>query len=553
LQRLRATALIAIYGIVSSAFAQTNEPLQEPPVTAATAPPVLTVVEPKLLLSAADAHAPAAPVEPPAAAAAALNTPGSADEPVTSPEAAPPAAAAAAALNTPGSADEPMTSPEAAPPAGEQHTPDAPMRPAYASVWERIRAGFKLPEIDDPLVRKWESFYAARPEYWQRIAERGKRYLYFIAAEIERRGMPLEIALLPIIESAFNPEALSRARASGIWQFVPATGKIYGLQQNWWLDNRRDVTVATGSALDYLENLHAMFGDWQLALASYNWGEGAVQRAINRNRVKHKPTDYASLTIPTETRNYLPKLQAVKNLIMAPEKFGLGLPEVPDLPYFTTVTTAHQIDVALAARLADVPIEEFKTLNPAHNRPVMAGGGGEQRITLPYDKAESFVINLDAYKLPLVSWRPYQLKTGERLDQVAPRFGIDVDELKRVNGLTGRKKIVPGYTLLVPARGGEARAERIPTAIFRDAPDDGPGLHRVRRGETLTAIAHRYGVTAADLKQLNGLSGNSVAAGHRLRLDDGVSASSGKPKARSKSKSGKRGVKKHPVTPTRKR
>lgn len=496
-------------------------------MTAATAPPVLTVVEPKLLLSAADAHAPAAPVEPPAAAAAALNTPGSADEPVTSPE--------------------------AAPPAGEQHTPDAPMRPAYASVWERIRAGFKLPEIDDPLVRKWESFYAARPEYWQRIAERGKRYLYFIAAEIERRGMPLEIALLPIIESAFNPEALSRARASGIWQFVPATGKIYGLQQNWWLDNRRDVTVATGSALDYLENLHAMFGDWQLALASYNWGEGAVQRAINRNRAKHKPTDYASLTIPTETRNYLPKLQAVKNLIMAPEKFGLGLPEVPDLPYFTTVTTAHQIDVALAARLADVPIEEFKTLNPAHNRPVMAGGGGEQRITLPCDKAENFVLNLDTYELPLVSWRPYQLKTGERLDQVAPRFGIDVDELKRVNGLTGRKKIVPGYTLLVPARGGEARAERIPTAIFRDAPDDGPGLHRVRRGETLTAIAHRYGVTAADLKQLNGLSGNSVAAGHRLRLDDGVSASSGKPKARSKSKSGKRGVKKHPVTPTRKR
>ena len=525
---LRAIALIAICGIVSCAQMQTSNPSKEPPATAAAPPPTIPespVIETAIESIVEPAPAPSAPVALPLAAAAALGIAPTADESITS-------------LEPPPLADEYAAAGLLSP-------------PAYANVWERIRAGFKLPEIDDPLVRKWENFYAVRPEYWQRINERGKRYLYFITAEIERRGMPLEIALLPIIESAYNPTALSRARASGIWQFVPATGKIYGLQQNWWLDNRRDVTVATGSALDYLQRLYQMFGDWQLALASYNWGEGAVQRAINRNRAKHKPTDYASLKIPTETRNYLPKLQAVKNLIMAPEKFGLGLPEVPDLPYFTTVMTARQIDIALAARLADMPIEEFKTLNPAHNRPVMAGGGGEQRITLPYDKAESFVINLDAYKLPLVSWRPYQLKTGERLDQVAPRFGIDVDELKRVNGLTGRKKIVPGYTLLVPARGGEAPAERIPAAIFKDAPDDGPGWHRVRRGETLVAIAHRYGVTAADLKRLNGLSGNSVAAGHRLRLHEGVSAGSGKSKARAKSS--KRGVKKQPVKPTRKR
>lgn len=542
----RAIALIAILGIVSCAQVQTSNPSNEPTPPATAAAPAPTIPEPPVVETAI---APTAePVVEPAIAQTAEPTP----EP-SAPIALPPAAAAALGISP--TADESVTSLEPAPLADAYAAAGELSPPAYANVWERIRAGFKLPEIDDPLVKKWETFYVGRPEYWQRINERGKRYLYFITAEIERRGMPLEIALLPIIESAYNPAALSRARASGIWQFVPATGKIYGLQQNWWLDNRRDVTMATGGALDYLERLYQMFGDWQLALASYNWGEGAVQRAINRNRALNKPTDYASLKIPTETRNYLPKLQAVKNLVMAPEKFGLTLPAVPDIPYFATVTTRHQIDVALAARLADVPIEEFKTLNPAHNRPVMAGGGGEQRITLPYDKAENFVLNLDTYELPLVSWRPYQLKSGERLEQVAPRFGIDVDELKRVNGLTGRKRIVPGHTLLVPARGGEVPAERIPTAIFKDAPNDGPGWHRVRRGQTLTAIAQRYGVTAADLKRLNRLPGNSVAAGHRLRLHDGASAGSGKSKAKAKSKSKSRnhGVKKQPVTPTRKR
>lgn len=523
----RAIALIAIYGVVSCAQVQTINPSKEPTplATAAALPPTIPeppVVEPAIAPTAESAPEPSAPVALPPSVAAALGISPTEDESVTSLEPAPPAnEPAAAGLFSP---------------------------PLYANVWEHIRAGFKLPEIDDPLVRKWENFYAGRPEYWQRINERGKRYLYFITAEIERRGLPMEIALLPIIESAYNPAALSRARASGIWQFVPATGKIYGLQQNWWLDNRRDVTAATGSALDYLERLYKMFGDWQLALASYNWGEGAVQRAINRNRALIKPTDYASLKIPTETRNYLPKLQAVKNLVMAPEKFGLTLPAVPDVPYFATVTTRRQIDVALAARLAGMSLDDFRTLNPAHNRPVMAGEG-EQRINLPYDKTESFAINLDAYRLPLVNWRPYQLKSGERLEQVAPRFGIDVDELKRVNGLTGRKRIMPGYTLLVPTGSNEATAGPIPTSMFREAPADGPGWHRVHRGETLLAIAHRYGTTATELKRLNHLSGNTVSRGHRLRLNDGVSAGSGK----SKSRSGMRGVKKRPVTPARKR
>jgi membrane-bound lytic murein transglycosylase D len=396
----------------------------------------------------------------------------------------------------------------------------------FANVWLRIRAGFALPTIDDALVRKWESFYAGRADYWQRITERSKRYLYYITREIERRGMPLEIALLPVIESAYNPEALSRARALGIWQFIPATGKLYGLQQNWWLDNRRDVSVATMSALDYLEKLHVLFGDWQLALAAYNWGEGAVQRAIARNRARHLPTDYASLKIPGETRNYLPKLQAVKNIILDPDRFGLPLPDVPDAPYFVTVTTDRQIDIALAAKLADMPLDEFKSLNPQHNRPVIASDG-EQRINLPYDKAETFVMNLDSYRQPLLSWRPYQVKIGEGLDKIAPQFGIDLDELKRVNGLTGRKRITPGFTLLVPAKSGFA-PDALPTAAFKEAPADLPAWHKVRRGETLQQIADRYGLTLGELKRVNALSRNAVPAGRRLRLTEGAPSAGSK-------------------------
>ena len=539
MQRLRAVALIAIHGIVSTAFAQANDPPQEPP-THAIARPAPPIVEPEI--------APSDSTLPPLAVKTEI-VPSAAGVPepavVTEPAAAEPPAQPSSPRG-----DE-SAAPEAGPVPEELTIPYAtPIASAHADVWERIRAGFKLPDIDDSLVRKWEAFYAARPDYWQRITERSKRYLHFIATQLERRNMPLEIALLPFIESAYNPEALSRARASGLWQFVPATGKDYGLKQNWWLDDRRDVTVATAGALDYLRKLHGMFGDWQLALASYNWGEGSVQRAINRNIAANRPVDYASLKVPNETRNYLPKLQAVKNLIMAPEKFGLSLPVVPDRPYFTTVTMARQIDVALAARLAGMPVEDFKILNPAHNRPVMAGEG-EQRITLPFDKAEGFVMNLDAYQLPLVSWRPYQLRTGERLDQVAPRFGIDLDELKRVNGLTGHKRIVPGHALLVPTRPGEAPVHLVP-AMFKEAPNDIPNWHRARRGESLLSIAQRYGVDPAELKRLNGLTDKrAIGAGHRIRLHDGVNAALGKSKSRFKS--ARHGVKKQVLVRARKR
>jgi membrane-bound lytic murein transglycosylase D len=515
---LRAIALISFCGFVMPASGQDSQPTTD----TIAKPPDSTAIPP-------------APATPPAAldpipeAPPAPETPVPAAEPVADPtvgEQANPPQPAAPDNDTPAENLLNVTDAPAVQ-AADGHTV-LQSKPAFGNVWDHIRAGFKMPTIADPLVTKWENFYAGRPEYWERINERSKRYLHFIAKEIERRGMPLEIALLPVIESAFNPEALSRARAVGIWQFVPATGKFYGLEQNWWQDNRRDVGVATKSALDYLEKLYDMFGDWQLALASYNWGEGAVQRAIEKNRVRGKPTDWASLQIPNETRNYLPKLQAVKNIVLAPEKFGLSLPEVPDAPYFVTVTTPRQIDVALAAKLADMRLEDFKVLNPAHNRPVMAGHG-DQRINLPQDKAELFVMNLDSYQKPLVSWRPYQVKRGEGLDKIAPQFGINIDELKRVNGLLGRKRIFTGYTLLVPAKTGIV--DPIPTAVFKEAPPDGPGWHRVRRGDTLARIADRYGLDAADLKRLNGLAGTSVSPGHKLRLHEGVALGVSKSKS----------------------
>jgi len=371
-------------------------------------------------------------------------------------------------------------------------------------LWTRIRSGFAMREFNSPLIAKHEQWYASRPEYVARMTDRAQRYLYFITSEVERRGMPSEIALLPMIESAFNPGALSTTRASGIWQFMPATGKTFGLQQNWWHDDRRDVIGATNGALDYLQKLHDMFGDWELALAAYNWGEGAVQRAQSRNRKLGLPTDYSSLKMPAETRNYVPKLLAIKNIIADPARFGLTLQSVPDQPYFSVVTTAKHMDVKLAAQLADISMEEFTALNPAHNRPVILQGKSDV-ILLPVDKTETFLANLENYDKPLVSWQSYQPKKGERLDKLAPRFGLTVANLKSVNGLSARGNISTGQTLLVPLNGEENDSE-FEAFNMQLAPIDvrvNSLKHTVRKGETYGSLARRYHVSVGSLKQLN--------------------------------------------------
>ena len=375
---------------------------------------------------------------------------------------------------------------------------------ALDSLWTRIRSGFVMREFDSELIGRHEEWYASRPEYVKRITDRGRRYLYYITTEVEKRGMPSEIALLPMIESAFNPGAMSSTRASGIWQFMPATGRSFGLKQNWWHDDRRDVIGATNGALDYLQRLYRMFGDWQLALAAYNWGEGSVQRAQARNRKVGLATDYPSLKMPAETRNYVPKLLAIKNIIANPKRFGITLTVIPDEPYFAAVATTQHIDVKLAAELADISMEEFNALNPEHNRPVILQGKSDV-ILLPVGKTETFRANLENYDKPLVSWQSYQPKRGERLDELAPRFGLSVANLKAVNGLSARGNISTGQTLLVPLNGEENDID-FDAFNMQIAPIDvrvKSLKHTVRRGDTYASLAKHYHVSVANLKKLN--------------------------------------------------
>jgi membrane-bound lytic murein transglycosylase D len=380
----------------------------------------------------------------------------------------------------------------------------APESPA-GDVWQRIRNGYAMKELNSPLIKRHEKWYARNPDYVLRMSERATRYLYYIMEEVERRGMPSEIALLPVIESAFNPGANSVASASGIWQFIPSTGKHFGMQQNWWNDGRRDIIGATNGALDYLQKLHDQFGDWELALAAYNCGENSVARAQARNRKQHKPTDYSHLRLPRETRNYVPKLLAIKNIVNDPAHFGLVLSRIPDEPYFDTVATSRHIDVKVAAELANISMEEFIALNPSHNRPVILQLENNNVLLLPVDKVETFRSNLEKTNQRLVSWQPYESKKGENFDQIASRFGLTVAELRSANGLSKYAQESNGQTLLVPI-GDEAPAAEFtafnmhPSAV---AEMYGAVRYTVHRGDTISTIARRFHVSQTQLRDAN--------------------------------------------------
>jgi membrane-bound lytic murein transglycosylase D len=390
--------------------------------------------------------------------------------------------------------------------------PDVPIdlddRAAQIDLWQRVRDGFRIADLDDDFVRKREAYYAGKPDYVQRMAERGGRYLFHIVEEVQRRNLPSELALLPFIESAFNPQAMSSARASGMWQFMPATGRHFELTQNVFRDDRRDVLASTRAALDYLTRLHEMFGDWHLALAAYNWGEGNVRRAIKSNQRAGRPADYSSLKMPAETRDYVPKLQAVKNIVANPQAFSLTLPELYNHPYFLSVPISRDIDVALAARLAELPLDEFHALNPQMNKPVILAAGTPQ-VLLPYDNANAFLKALERHDGPLASWTAWVAPRTMKVALAAHQVGMSESDLREVNRIPPNMQIVAGSTLVVPR--GPQRGADVPEAVADSAtitftPDG--ALRRIafragKRGDSVTAVAQRYRVTAAQVARWN--------------------------------------------------
>ncbi|AXK40721.1 lytic transglycosylase [Crenobacter cavernae] len=321
------------------------------------------------------------------------------------------------------------------------------------NVWTRVREGFQMTEVNPGLVERHERQFASKPEYFKRSLDRSRKYLFHIMNEVERRGMPTEIALLPVVESAFVATAQSPVGASGLWQFMPATGRHYGLEQTWWYDGRRDVVESTRAALDYLEYLNSLFGDWSLALAAYNWGEGNVSRAIARAQAAGQVASYENLRMPAETRNYVPKLLAVRNLLATPDKYGLKLDRFPNKPYFVSVSTGRHMDIDVAAKLADMPVSEFKSLNPGFNLPVYAHKNGRQML-IPADKLSRFEKNLDRWNKPLLTWQVVTPGGDDTVESVAGRYGMDSSELVAVNNLRGGS-LSAGRPLLVAKRGGD--------------------------------------------------------------------------------------------------
>ncbi|WP_370681855.1 transglycosylase SLT domain-containing protein [Comamonas sp. GB3 AK4-5] len=393
---------------------------------------------------------------------------------------------------------------------------------APADLWERIRRGFAMPDLEQDLVQNHEQWYSSRPDYIQRMTERSSKYLFHIVEELERRDMPTELALLPYIESAFNPQAVSSAKAAGMWQFMPATGTYFDLKQNAFRDDRRDVLASTRAALDYLQKLHGMFGDWHLALAAYNWGEGSVGRAIKRNQALGLGTSYAELNMPAETRNYVPKLQAVKNIIARPETFSTELPLIENHPYFQAVDLNRDIDIALAAKLADVREEDFRALNPSLHKPVILAAGTPQ-ILLPWDNANIFRRNLDAYdKGQFASWTVWVLPRTMSTADAAQRVGMSEYDLRNVNNIPPRMLIKSGSALMVPrtsAMDADVSGQVADTARIAFAPEvvTRRSTVKARKGDTIISLARRYNISSSEVVSWNDLRANTaLRAGQSL-------------------------------------
>ncbi len=378
-------------------------------------------------------------------------------------------------------------------------------------LWTRLRKGFQLSEHKHARVQSDLNWYQRHPGYLDRVAERAAPYMHLIVEEIEKRQMPMEIALLPVVESAFQPFAYSHGRAAGLWQFVPGTGRRFGLRQTWWYDGRRDVAEATRAALDYLQYLHRHFdGDWLHALAAYNSGEGTVGRAIRKNKRRGKPTDYWSLNLPKETEGYVPKLLAISTLVANPPAHGVILESIPDEPYLTSVDVGSQIDLDLAAELAEISLEDMYLYNPGFNR-WATDPDGPHRLLVPQEKAEIFAENLKQYPAKeRIAWKRHRIRSGEVLGVLATRYQTTVSLIKRVNGIRGNN-IRAGHTLIIPVARKDLNRYRLSSSqrlqALQNRKRSGYKIrYQVREGDTLWDIARKYDIGVRQLAKWNGMA-----------------------------------------------
>jgi membrane-bound lytic murein transglycosylase D len=389
-------------------------------------------------------------------------------------------------------------------------------------VWDRMRGGFGMEDADDPRIDRQLQWYASNPDYLARTVERARPFLSFILDEIEARGMPTELALLPIVESAFQTFAYSPGRAAGIWQIIPSTGKLLGLRQSWWYDGRRDVYASTHAALDYLEALANRFdGDWTLALAAYNTGPGRVARSIRHNARRGKPTDFWSLDLSRETEAYVPKLLALRRVVGDPDALGIALPSVPDEIPFAIVETGSQIDLALAAELAEIDMDEFYRLNPGFNR-WASDPKGPHRLLLPKDRANAFLARLnDIPPEERIRWIRHRVRPGETLSHLANRYGTTVALIQRSNELRGHN-IRAGSFLLVPTATGSPHHYSLSASQRRQEIQNRQRAgtrteYTVRSGDSLWSISRRYGVSVNQLARWNGMApGDTLRPGDHL-------------------------------------
>jgi membrane-bound lytic murein transglycosylase D len=489
----------------------------------AAAEQAVAAAAPTPAVAATDAAPPvAAPLE-----ISAYQTPISGPAPAGAPPAADQPGTAASTDALPSAAAGPSPADTSAPAAAAAIGSGGTNPAQYADLFDRMRAGFRLGDGDHREVDQQLRWYAANPDYLQRAFGRADLYLYHIVTELEARGMPLELALLPVVESAFEPYAYSRASASGLWQFISDTGSRFGLKQDWWYDGRRDIVESTRAALDYLQALHDEFGgDWLLAIAAYNCGEKQVERSVAANRAAGRPVDFWTLWLPRETRAYVPKLLAMKRLVQDPQAFGLEISPIPNQPYFTRVSTEGQINLKVAAQIAGISPEEVYELNPAFHR-WATDPAGPYFLLLPVDAADTFSSNLpELTPEQRLAVAHYAVRRGDSVVSVARQFDTTPSVIRELNNLPAGR-ITVGDDLSVPSAASELPAKVMLAAARVDGRGRWarrPHVQIVRSGDSLWAIARRHGMNVNTLALLNGMQpGDPLRAGQRIRLAGGES------------------------------